>query len=130
MAKGGKQESLDRFLTQTPNNNNKRSDPFSPDNISPSLLQVQKQARLNSSPTTPEHPCRLASNSDPPPTYLMILVYHPSPSWMLFTILCRPQNHRKSLYMHKKCQKYTQTLFHNIKLHNIVAGNSNLRSIL
>jgi hypothetical protein len=32
MAKGGKQESLDRFLTQTPNNNNKRSDPFSPDN--------------------------------------------------------------------------------------------------
>ena len=66
MAKGGKQESLDRFLTQTPNNNNKRSDPFSPDNISPSLLQVQKQARLNSSPTTPEHPSRLASNSDPP----------------------------------------------------------------
>ena len=61
MAKGGKQESLDRFLTQTPNNNNNRSDPFSPDNISPSLLQVQKQARLNSSPTTP------ASNSDPPP---------------------------------------------------------------
>ena len=67
MAKDGKQESLDRFLTQTPNNNNKRSDPFSPDNISPSLLQVQKQARLNSSPTTPEHPSRLASNSDPPP---------------------------------------------------------------
>jgi hypothetical protein len=30
-------------------------------------LQVQKQARLNSSPTTPEHPSRLASNSDPPP---------------------------------------------------------------
>jgi hypothetical protein len=67
MAKDGKQESLDRFLTQTPKNNNKRSDPFSPDNISPSLLQVQKQARLNSSPTTPEHPSRLASNSDPPP---------------------------------------------------------------
>lgn len=67
MAKDGKQESLDKFLTQTPNNNNKRSDPFSPDNISPSLLQVQKQARLNSSPTTPEHPSRLASNSDPPP---------------------------------------------------------------
>ena len=67
MAKGGKQESLDRFLTQTPNNNNNRSDAFSPDNISPSLLQVQKQARLNSSPTTPEHPSRLASNSDTPP---------------------------------------------------------------
>ena len=67
MAKDGKQASLDRFLTQTPKNNNKRSDPFSPDNISPSLLQVQKQARLNSSPTTPEHPSRLASNSDPPP---------------------------------------------------------------
>jgi hypothetical protein len=47
MAKDGKQESLDRFLTQTPKNNNKRWDPFSPDNISPSLLQVQKQARLN-----------------------------------------------------------------------------------
>jgi hypothetical protein len=28
-------------------------------------------------------------------TYLTILVYHPSPSWMMFTILCRPQNHRK-----------------------------------
>jgi hypothetical protein len=31
------------------------------------VLQVQKQARLNSSPTTPEHPSRLGSNSDPPP---------------------------------------------------------------
>ena len=67
MAKDGKQESLDRFLTQTPKNNNTRSDPFSPDNISPSLPQVQKQAILTSSRTSPVHPSRLASNSDPPP---------------------------------------------------------------
>ena len=50
MAVDGKVNTLDKFLTQTPSSGEKRGkDPDSPDCISPSLLQVEKQARIASS---------------------------------------------------------------------------------
>lgn len=50
MAADGKVNTLDKFFTQTPRSGEKRGkDPDSPECISPSLLQVEKQARLASS---------------------------------------------------------------------------------
>ena len=50
MAADGKVNTLDKFLAQTPSSGEKRGkDPDSPDCISPSLLQVEKQARIASS---------------------------------------------------------------------------------
>ena len=50
MAADGKVNTLDKFVTQTSRSDEKRGkDPDSPECISPSLLQVEKQARLASS---------------------------------------------------------------------------------
>ena len=50
MAADGKVNTLDKFFTQTPRSGEKRgNDPDSLDCISPSQLQVEKQARIASS---------------------------------------------------------------------------------
>jgi hypothetical protein len=47
MAADGKVNTLDKIFTQTPRSGEKRGkDPDSPECISPSLLQVEKQARF------------------------------------------------------------------------------------